>query len=192
MNDKLAQHLMFSLIKLLHFHLGWGAQGDLCRVGEEFIDEITESDQSVVTWNDTDAILKHYTQMLTSQYNVAGDISIEVACDMPVAKAAIIPPYRLTVNNCTFQGLHQLFLKYKIRRSWRRLPKDRDGMYLICPLMNLLVHALEINSDYLAGHCLEASNLEGHTCTCLIDIFSRELDIDNFPEETNPEVYRLS
>lgn len=192
MNDKLAQHLMFGLIKLLHFHLGWGVQGDLCRVGEEFIDEITENVEKTVTWNNTDAILKHYSQLLISQYNVASAISIEIASDMPVAKAAIMPPYRLSVNTCAFQELHQLFLKHKIRRSWRQPPDGRDGLFLICPLMNLLVHALEINSDYLAGHCLEASKLEGKTCTCFIDIFSRELDVDNFPEEMNPEVYRLS
>jgi hypothetical protein len=183
---------MFGLIKLLHFHLGWGAQGDLCRVGEEFIDEIHENDEGAVARNDTGAILKHYSHMLISKYNVASAIAIEVADDMSVAKAAIMPPYRLSINNCVFQELHQLFLKYKIRRSWRRIPAGRDGMFLICPLMNLLVHALEINSEYLAGHCLEATKLEGNTCICLIDVFSRKLDVVNFPEETNPEVYRLS
>ena len=160
MDDKLAQHMMFGLIKLLHFHLGWEAQGDLCRVGEEFIDEISGNVEVTVARNDTDAILKQYSRVLINKYNVASAISIEVTDEMPMAKAAIMPPYQLSVKNCVFRELHQLFVKYQMRRSWRRISAGRDGMFLICPLMNLLVHALEINSDYLAGHCLEATKLE--------------------------------
>lgn len=191
MDDKLALYTMFSLAKLLHFHLGWSAQGDLCRVGEEFIDEIFENKEIKAPYNDTDATLKNISELLINKYKVANSITVEIADKMPVAKAAIMSPYKIRVQDCVFKELHPLFMKYELRKNWKDTPSGRDGMFLMCPMMNLLVHAIEINSDFLAGHCLEATNLDKKTCTCLIDVFSRELDIVNLPEEENPGYYRI-
>ena len=192
MNDKLALYTIFSLSKILHFHLGWdAAQRDLCRVGEEFVDEVMK-DKAESVYNDTEAIMQKVSEVLVNTYKVASAIDVEIAKEMSVAKAAIMPPYRVYVKDCVFQELHQLFKRYRIRRNWRRTPKGRDGKFLICPVMNLFVHAIDANSDYLGGHCLEATKMDKGTCTCMIDIFSRELDIAKLPEEENPEFYRIS
>lgn len=192
MNDELAIQLTFSLIKLLHFRLGWDeAQRDLCRVGEEFVDNIFEKGEVKVSYGDTDAILKSISDVLVKRYGAASAIKVEIANEIPLARAAIMPPYRISVKNCIFCELHKLIKKNSLRRKWKR-NLETDGLRLfLCPMMNFLVHAIDINSDYLAGHCLGATEIDGETCICLIDVFSREIDVINRPEEENPECYRI-
>ncbi len=182
MDDELALYMMLSMAKILHFHLGWdGAQRDLCRVGEEFVDDVVGR-EARPPYNDTDAILREVAEALIKKHEVTSAISVETASELPVARAALRPPYRIRVEGCIFRELHNLFKKYGFRRNWRRDLTKYDGMLLVCPVMNLMVHAIEVNSDYLAGHCLEASELGEKSCTCLIDVFSRELDAKSLEE----------
>jgi hypothetical protein len=183
---------MHGFVSKLHLYLGWGgAQGSLCGVGQELIEEMIKTGEVKLPYNDTDNILRNVSNVLVSKYKVASEITFEIAKELSVARAAITPPYKIYVKDCIFRGMHSLLDKYKIRRDWKRTPTGRNGVFLVCPLMNMLTYAIDNNSDYLAGHCLEAAKQEGDTCICLLEVFSRDVDIENFPEQDNPEIYRI-
>ncbi len=173
MDDKLALYTMLSMARILYFHLGWdGAQRDLGRVGEEFTDKII--DEEKLPRGDAGAVLEEAAKAL-ARHGVAKDIAVEVAGDVPAARSAVGSPYRVRVEGCAFRELHSLFKEYGFRRNWNRSLTKHDGMFLVCPVMNMLVHAVETSSDCLAGHSPEAAELSENSCTCLIDIFPREI-----------------
>lgn len=192
MEDKLAWYIMHGFASKLYRYLGWSrAQGVLSGVGQELIDEIVEAGEVEFHYNDIDKILTNISSVLVKKYKVADSVTFEISNEMEIASAAIMHPYRVFVKNCIFQGMHPLLTKYRIRRDWKRTLTGQDGISLVCPLMNMLTYAIDNNSDYLAGHCLEAKKQEGNICICLIDVFSREVDIVNFPEAKDPECYRI-
>jgi len=191
MDDDLAKYLMHSFATELYYHLGWSrAQGALRSVGQGLVEKMVKDKEVELPYNDLEGILINLVEVMTKKYGVANNMEFEIAEELDLAKAAIMLPYRISVENCIFQDMHLLLQEYGIRRDWRRTPTGQNGMFLLCPLMNMLTHAIDNNSDFLAGHCLEATKQEGNICICLIDVFSREIDISGFPEDKNPELYR--